>query len=310
MGEPTNPLPVTLVGGFLGAGKTTLVNHLLRHSGGRRIGVVVNDFGSINIDADLIVGVDDQVMRLSNGCICCSMRSGVIDTMMRLSERSDDLDHVLVEASGASDPGALVEAFRELQGLGAIRFDGLVTVVDADQVRFGDDEVGRLMRRQVQGADLVIVNKIDLVSEPSRVKEAIRDVEPEARLVESTFGRVPLDVLLGLPPRAVRARGPAEHPDFRTFTWVHAAPVAFKPMFDGILSFPPSVLRAKGFLNLAERPQQKVVAHLVGRRLYAQPIGTWDGETPESRLVVIGTFDEAEQASLTAHLESAARQAG
>jgi G3E family GTPase len=294
-----------VIAGFLGAGKTTLVNHLLQNAGCRRIAVVVNDFGDVNVDAELIVDVADGVMSLTNGCICCSMRSGILDTMFRLAEQADGLDHVVVEASGASDPGPLIEAFRELQRMGIVRFDGLVSVVDADQPRFDDREVGALARRQVVGADLVVLNKVDLATDADVTAERVRVLEPEARLVHATNGVVPLEVLLGLTPRDRELAPHAPHLHFRTFTWSRAEPAPFKPLFDALLSLPPTVLRAKGFLNLSERPGKKVVAHLVGRRLYAQPVGEWAGAVPESRLVLIGTFDAPAEAEIRARLDLA-----
>lgn len=303
------PLPATVVAGFLGAGKTTLINGLLANAGGRKIGVAVNDFGDVNIDAELIVDVADGVMSLTNGCICCSMRSGVLDTMFHLAERAEPLDHAIVEASGASDPGPIVEAFRELQRLGVVRFDGLISMVDADQLRFDDPAVGPLARRQIVGADLVVLNKVDLAGDATDQAEMrVRALAPEARIVRAEEAAVPLEVLLGLTPRADSGPPQAAPPHFafETLTWSRSEPAAFKPLFDALLSLPPSVLRAKGFLHLAERPKKKVVAHLVGRRLYAQPVGDWADARPKSRVVLIGTFSRDEEAEIRRHLDSAA----
>jgi len=300
-------LPVTVVAGFLGAGKTTLVNHLLEHAGGRRIAVVVNDFGSIDIDAELIVGVEGDVMSLSNGCICCSMRSGILDTIFKLSERAAEIDHVLVEASGASDPGALIEAFRDLQRMGIVRFDGLIAIADAEQLRTGSTSVDRLARRQVVGADLLVLNKTDLVPDLAEVRREVEAMDPSARIVETSFGRVPLDVLLGISPRTDDASTPAAHPDFRTVSWTANEPVPYRRFFDALLSLPNDVLRAKGILYLAERPHRKTVAHLVGRRLYADPIGEWGDEPPNNRLVLIGTFAAGDEPELIERLNRASR---
>jgi G3E family GTPase len=307
-GVLTSPLPVTLVGGFLGAGKTTLINHLLSEDHGIRMAVVVNDFGEINVDASLIVSVEDDVHTLSNGCICCSMRQGVLDQMFRLAERVDRPEHVVVEASGIADPAGLQDSLLELQRMGVIRFDGWVTVVDAEAFAPGVDEVGRLQARQVRAADLVVVNKSDLASS-SNAEARVRTVHPDARLVKTTHARVPLDVLLGASARASRRPPPADemvpHPGFGSFSWRWTDPLPFRPLFDALKSLPPSVLRAKGWLNLAERPGQRVVTHLVGRRLYAQPEGAWRDE-PQSTLVFIGTFGPDDQAAIEARLAEAA----
>jgi G3E family GTPase len=308
MSESTPPLPVTLIGGFLGAGKTTLVNGLLQRAEGRRLGVLVNDFGDVNVDAELIVGMEGEVLRLSNGCICCSLRDGLTQTLFRLVEQERELDHVLVEASGASDPAALVETLRELQRLGLFRFDGLVTVVDAPSLvgpgTGALDEVAALRRRQIQAADLLVLSKLDLVpglQHPPRAQ--LEALHPNARIIEAVQGDVPLDALLGLDPRGEEL-APGPHPVFSTFTWAQAGPVPFRPLFDRLADLPPSILRAKGFVHLSERPNQKVILHLAGGRLHAQPAGGWGAAGAQGRLVFIGTFDPPEADRIQTELDA------
>jgi len=291
------PLPVTLIGGFLGAGKTTLVNGLLRRTEGRRLGVLVNDFGRVNVDAELIVGVEGEVLRLSNGCICCSLRDGLTQTLFRLVEEEAALDHVLVEASGASDPAALVDVLRELQRLGLVRFDGWVTVVDAPGlVGDGEDvneEVAQLRSRQIRAADLLVLTKLDLVEDRQEARSRLEARHPRARVIEAVQGDVPLEVLLGLEPRGEHLE-PGPHLHFESFTWTRSAPIPFRALFDRLADLPPSFLRAKGFVHLVERPGRKVAVHLAGGRLHAQPVGDWDEDEAGSQLVFIGTFDRAE----------------
>ncbi|MGF1510494.1 MAG: CobW family GTP-binding protein [Myxococcota bacterium] len=316
---------MTLVAGFLGSGKTTLVNHVLQEAAsqtsGPRLGVVVNDFGSIEVDADLIVGVRDEVLTLSNGCICCTLRSGISDCILQLSERSPHLDHVVVEASGVADPGPLLDIFRELQRAALIRFDGLVTVVDAERFPLPDEDLQALQVRQVRAADLVVLNKIDLAADLEPVKAALRAISPDAHMVEAQEGRVDLDVILGLslgldefpswvstPALGQVDDSPASalHAQLSHFTWEHIPPIPYRPFFDALKALPEDVLRAKGFLSLVERPGVRVVAHLVGRRLYAQPHSHWGEEAPCSRLVFIGRFTEADVEAMKSRLNAAA----
>ena len=124
--EPT-PIPVTIVAGFLGAGKTTLLNHILSAEHGRRIGVLVNDFGSINVDAELIHEVEEGMMTLANGCVCCSIRTDLIQAVLQLAERDDPPEHILIESSGVADPAGVYEAFLQQEIRNSVLVDGVIT---------------------------------------------------------------------------------------------------------------------------------------------------------------------------------------
>lgn len=296
------PLPITVVSGFLGAGKTTLINRLLEAPKGRRLAVVVNDFGAINVDARLVAAVHDDVVSLTNGCICCTIRDGVGATVLRLAERSVPPEHVIIEASGISEPGALAEVFVELQRPGFVRLAGLVTVVDADGLDVNDPHQGPLARAQVMQADLLVLTKLDLAA-PDRVEHVrttIRALNPRARIVAGTDG---LElVLLGLTdadglkvdPKAIEAghrHEPSAHP-FRTAHVRIDAPVSYRSFLPKLTDLPPAIYRVKGWLNLIERPDDEILVHVVGRRLHVRTLGRWsDGSNPPPRteLVLIGT---------------------
>ncbi|MEX0741556.1 MAG: GTP-binding protein, partial [Phycisphaeraceae bacterium] len=159
-------IPLTVIGGYLGAGKTTLLNQLLRHNAGRRLAVVVNDFGSINIDAALIAQHDGETMSLANGCICCSLANGFLTVLTQLKDRPDPPEHIIVEASGVADPLKIAQ-YGHLPGF---CLDGVIVLADAETVRrrSRDKYVGRTVIRQLRGADLLVLTKPDLVTDDDR----------------------------------------------------------------------------------------------------------------------------------------------
>ncbi|MEQ1739869.1 MAG: GTP-binding protein, partial [Methyloglobulus sp.] len=156
-------IPVTVIGGYLGAGKTTLLNHILRNNKGIRFAVLVNDFGNINIDVDLIESQDGDTINLANGCICCSLAGGFGAAMLSIRESAVLPDRVLIEASGVSDPFKIAQ-YAHLPGF---RLDSVIVLADAEfiQKRAADKYVGRQVIQQLKSADLLLLNKVDLVSD-------------------------------------------------------------------------------------------------------------------------------------------------
>eukprot|EP01034_Spumella_vulgaris_P038932 gene38932-48074_t len=196
---PGGRLPVTVIGGYLGTGKTTLVNRLLRAADGQRLAVLVNDFGATPIDRDLIVSSSGDTLEISGGCICCSYGSDLMDTLMTLPEQRPDIERVVLETSGVALPGMVASAVTLLP---AYRVDGIVVMVDVETVRTMADDayLGDTITRQLAAADLVIANRCDLVDEASLQETLawLATQSPAARLIPATRAEIAPDLLLGL----------------------------------------------------------------------------------------------------------------
>lgn len=294
-------VPLTLLTGFLGAGKTTLVNHVLSDVASGPVGVLVNDFGALDLDRALITGESEGVLSLANGCICCTLRGDLVAAVMRLLRRPDAPRRILLEASGIADPAPIAATFLAPAFRRRLRLDGIVCVVDAEQV-LSDNELLSLQLRQIGFADLVLLNKTDLAG-PARVKEVaarIRATFSGARLLEAVRCAIPADVLFSLPPTAgaalapVDARGSAGAAHAARFdTWSFEGDAAFcaEALHELARRLPPSVYRAKGVLRLVGRPgrpARRGVLQIVGRRADLVIGGAWRPEDGPSRLVFIG----------------------
>lgn len=302
-------VPVTILTGFLGAGKTTLLNHLLHAEHGLRVAVLVNDFGEINIDSQLIVGVEtDRAITLSNGCICCTIRDDLRQAALQLFQRAEPPEYILIEPSGVSDPLSVAHTFTETELARYVDVDGILAVVDADQFLSLPAENVVLAMDQIGVADLVILNKIDLTSTEglAQVRREIRQMAPRARILETTYGRAPVELLLGVgnyDPQQLLARTvrevhvhtaeTADHDhdhalEYRTWSMVEERPFSFRALQKVINDLPLGIYRAKGVLYLDEAPDRRCILQVVGKRARIVVTDPWGEELPRSQIVVIG----------------------
>ncbi len=304
-------IAVTVVGGYLGAGKTTLVNHVLR-STDERIAVIVNDFGEISIDEDLIVAADSDKLTLANGCICCTLADGFAAALMQIRSAGTLPDRLLIEASGVADP-TQIAAYGHTPGL---RLDAVVVMADAEQVRrqAKDRWVADTVRIQLAAADLLVVNKIDLLEDADKADELcdwLAGLSAGATIVRASRAAVPIDVLLG-PRSASDAANARERPAregaaapgwhavedlFESQTVVLDAPVPM-PVIEALLAdLPEGVARLKGLVPAAPaagasdttaREAADATAYLieaVGKRTSMTPYAT-DPTQPPSRWAI------------------------
>lgn len=291
----TKTISYTVLGGYLGAGKTTLLNTLLRDNQGLRIAVLVNDFGELNIDADLIASHDGETISLANGCICCSLVDGFMAALGEISKRADAIDHVIVEASGVSDPVKLGHYGSILN----FELEGVIVLADAEQIREKavNKYVGETVVRQLRGADLIVLNKVDLVSpaQLADVRAWLAKTAPDVRVVETSYGRLPLSVLLGVHVPKAGAHDEHEHEHghdhgemYRTWSLRRLEPLSRAAVEALMAGLPEGVLRAKGFVYLAEDPDRRQVLQRVGRRWTLTAGEPWGAAERGTTLVFIG----------------------
>ena len=323
-------IPATVVTGFLGSGKTTLIRHLVANAGGRRLALVINEFGELGVDRELLLGCgiegcgEDDIIELSNGCICCTVADDFLPTMRRLLARDPAPDHILIETSGLALPKPLVQAFAWPEVRTRVTVDGVVAVVDAEAAAEGrfapdpaavqaqraadpsldhDSPLAELFEEQVLCADLIVLNKLDRVDERGRADaeaEVARHLRPAARTVGARFGEVDPRVLLGLGaaaeddlasrPSPHADTGEHEHDDFDSFVLRLPDPASPEQLLARVREAAEAhgILRAKGFAAVPGRPLRYAL-QAVGPRVQGYFDRPWRaGETRETRLVVIG----------------------
>jgi len=298
MGQ-TMDLPFTVIGGYLGAGKTTLLNHLLTNTAGMRLALLVNDFGSVNIDIDLIQSHDGETLSLANGCISCSLVNGFAQAIGEIEKRAGSFDHLVIEASGVALPAKIAQYGQMYR----LPLDGILVVVDAEQVRTQAENkyVGDTVLRQLAGADLLILNKTDLVSaeDLASLRAWLAGLAPGTPQIEAVRSEVPLEVLLGAGADRAQVGGRAEHTHqdrdhdhhagaHQTWTLERTEPLTRPDLERFGCQLGGDIYRAKGFVHLHDDPDRRYVYQQVGARWSLEPSEPWGEDQRRTRLVVIG----------------------
>ncbi len=323
-------IPATVITGFLGAGKTTLIRHLIANAGGRRLALVINEFGDLGIDREVLLGcgvegcAEDEIIELPNGCICCTVADEFLPTMEMLLDQPEPPDHIIIETSGLALPKPLIKAFNWPEVRSRVTVDGVITVIDAPAVaagRFADDPgavqderaadpalvhdspLEELFEDQLLSADMVVLNKTDLVDGDvlaSVRAEISRIVRPATKMVPAVHGTLDPGVVLGLDARAeddLEGRpshhdgdDDHDHDDFVSFI-AALDPMADPAVLDArirTIAEEHDVLRVKGFVDVPGKAMRHVVQAVGDRvqRYYDRP---WRaGEERRTELVVIG----------------------
>ncbi|MGF6691669.1 G3E family GTPase [Metapseudomonas resinovorans] len=316
-----NPIPVTIVSGFLGAGKTTLLNRILTSDHGLRMAVMVNDFGAINIDSQLIVSQTQTMVSLANGCICCTVESDLIEQLGRLlDDRANRPEYIVIEASGVSNPSKIANTLRYPQFREALAIDSILTVVDAEQFGQLDGAMAQLAMEQLDVADIIVVNKVDRVSREQIDALKSRWLYPNARVLESQYGEVPLELVLGVGRfkegwsfrPAATASAPVlaatteqDHAAiFDTWSFSTERPLSLKALRKTLAALPSEIYRAKGVCHIAEAPGKRCILHLVGSRSEIKPDQGWNDGVPHTQLIVIGKRGAIDAAEFQAMFEA------
>ena len=309
-------LPFTVIGGYLGAGKTTLLNHLLTNTSGLRVAMLVNDFGSVNIDVDLIRNHEGDTINLANGCMCCSIADNFAMAISRLRDRADDLDHIVIEASGVADPAKIAQYGQMYQ----LPLDGILVVADAEQVRTQAQNkyVGDTVLRQFVQADLIVLNKTDLASaeDMASLRTWLTEIAPGTPVIESVQSQVPLAVLLGAHeghaavnplsdhlPYHNHSQPQEDHPHgFESWTLERSHPLNRQVLAHFAKALGEDIYRAKGFVCLQDDPDRRYVYQQVGARWSLEPDAAWGDDPRRTRLVIIGRREATNADSLDALL--------
>ena len=321
-----NMIPLAILTGYLGAGKTTLLNRVLSAEHGLRIAILVNDFGAINMDTRLIVGVEGDSITLSNGCTCYTIQSDFITTIARIIDSDNPPDFILFESNGLTDPAKLLLSFNRSILRNRVRIDSIIAVVDTEQFKSLDTKPKRLIQEQIRVSDIVILNKADLSGEET-MREAhqwVDSIIDKARIIEADYCDVPIDSLLATatynPQTAFDTSGPGVHAHsvdeldlhqhndrslvFATWVWEAEGEVVLGEMRRVLDTLPGNIFRAKGVIYAREVPDKQIELQLVGNRVSLSEGDERGANPPKNQIVLIGDIPAVDKIALKEAFEA------
>ncbi len=296
---PEAKLPVTLITGFLGSGKTTLLNAILKHFPNGRVGVLVNELGDINIDSQLLIAVDEDVIELTNGCICCTINNNLSEAVFRILAHRDRIDCLIVETSGVADPLPITTTFLATELWSFTRVDAILTVVDSEA--FTSEHFGsEIAFHQIAYSDMILLNKTDLVTEVAleTLEQYLHTVKPNPRILRMSYGQVPLPLILdtklydssfcatSLEADWSKAVNQLQNDGYMVVSFESDRPISLRK-FQQFLDYqlPKEVFRGKGIL-LIEDSAERHIFQLSGKRISIDS-SEWN-TPPKTQLVWIG----------------------